>query len=543
MAAVGVKEINSVRAFFRSRTTSNTTSDATLQKSFTDTLLRIINNMKPFGPNEGSQLNEALKDAPYGDVQTQRIVDHIDAKMQIGHSSRATALAAQSDKCKQFLKHWWNYPTNDEWVLLKDRKNSFNLKTTTIVERGMSFGCVDPDEQALKWALATLVHVHYDELPSAQQLYQKLQDLKQAFVAEKHVFPHEHIQEFPESATDLPDHIYKYAYPDSSGPPVSVVLFGINTVAECIPLRKNSKLLRAKSSDRHDANKRFAECKKGIIPKDEPCSHARVIVKAEIDDTQHNASNELIHVRDDDEQKLLNEYREKLAALRQLKNQPADVPLKCEPPPSPSPSPAHGTLSVRRTEDGSLRLTPRCYDRALDPTPREQPSSQPSMKTENQKDQQFGLDDLDPFTQAAIHSLQVRDKKKKDNIAAKRKATPAIKRPAANAAAEQPRAKVAKAEKAQGCRLTKFKTEKVEVSKANIHKSMPSQMPKDGSNPAPVIYKQGVIYTSRREKKFRALVTRGDKWSEKAAMWKADKPSKKAWATVVKAIEEGKKWD
>jgi hypothetical protein len=46
-----------------------------------------------------------------------------------------------------------------------------------------------------------------------------------------------------------------------------------------------------------------------------------------------------------------------------------------------------------------------------------------------------------------------------------------------------------------------------------------------------------VIYTSRKTHSFRALCTRGDKYSEKTSAWKGAKPTKAAWITVVKAID------
>ena len=63
-------------------------------------------------------------------------------------------------------------------------------------------------------------------------------------------------------------------------------------------------------------------------------------------------------------------------------------------------------------------------------------------------------------------------------------------------------------------------------------------LPKDGSNPAAVHYKGGVIYTSRKARSFRALTIRHDKYSEKNRSWGSDKPSGSAWKAVVDAIDE-----
>ena len=70
-----------------------------------------------------------------------------------------------------------------------------------------------------------------------------------------------------------------------------------------------------------------------------------------------------------------------------------------------------------------------------------------------------------------------------------------------------------------------------------IKKSMP-KLPKDGSNPPAVHYNNGVTYTSRAQKKFRALTTRGDTYSEKGAPWGDNKPTAAAWEKVVKAVDD-----
>ena len=67
------------------------------------------------------------------------------------------------------------------------------------------------------------------------------------------------------------------------------------------------------------------------------------------------------------------------------------------------------------------------------------------------------------------------------------------------------------------------------------------ELPADGSNPAPVVYKQGVIYTSRKQKSFRALTKRGDNYSEKSKAWGGHTPTREAWETVVKAIADNSK--
>ncbi len=67
------------------------------------------------------------------------------------------------------------------------------------------------------------------------------------------------------------------------------------------------------------------------------------------------------------------------------------------------------------------------------------------------------------------------------------------------------------------------------------------RLPSDGSNPKPVKYWGGVIYTVRRTRQFRALRKRGDSYSESSSAWGGEKPSKDAWQKCVKAIESERK--
>ena len=80
----------------------------------------------------------------------------------------------------------------------------------------------------------------------------------------------------------------------------------------------------------------------------------------------------------------------------------------------------------------------------------------------------------------------------------------------------------------------------VEADKNNIQAAMP-KLPSDGSNPAPVKYNGGVIYTSIKSSTFRPLTRRGDKYSEKScAKWKAKKPSIAEWPAAYTHIDRAR---
>ena len=91
-----------------------------------------------------------------------------------------------------------------------------------------------------------LLAVQYKETPDAHFIYAKLQELKQAKEAETKYYPHTFLSKYPEFPSELDSIMFAYAYPDAADKPVSVKLPGLQAIANRIPLRSNSKLLKEK---------------------------------------------------------------------------------------------------------------------------------------------------------------------------------------------------------------------------------------------------------------------------------------------------------
>ena len=79
-----LKEISSVRKFFESSSRNNSEHDpSALQKSFTDSIINKLSPVKAFGPDEGAQVMDALKQStgsPLGEIQTKRVMDSLRRK-------------------------------------------------------------------------------------------------------------------------------------------------------------------------------------------------------------------------------------------------------------------------------------------------------------------------------------------------------------------------------------------------------------------------------------------------------------------------------
>ena len=544
MATASVlREIASVNTFFASRDMSGDVSG--LQRSFADGLLQKLKLIKDFGASEGAQIFEALKGCQFGESQTQRIRDAIDAMLQ-KHATAPTETTGAVNQggrfSKQLLKCWWHYFTQTELDMLMGT-HSLNSKMTLMVERAMSVGCTQPAEQTYKWCLAMLLLCHYRQVPKPQEIYEKLQDLKKSWSCEATAWYLDHIEEFPDMPVHLPRQIFEHAYAKEQ--PVAAKFAGINTVAESIPLRKNSKLLKATKNRAEiealdaafaEAHTHTSESSKPAKPvKQEPAATAKV-----------KDEPVCIDVDDDPEIVVLKkEYELKLAKLR-AGNKPSLV--KHEPT---------DRLVVHRQPDGSLQLRPRLTAKEeLPPDTTEPKTAVPLAPTEA---------DLDPWAQAAVVALEARHEAKnaaarKSSAASKKRAAAAesseadvpevaCKRPASSmnkatkeiaSVKKEPKKELKKQPKKEQKKSPNTEPKKEpddEVPKSKIMQSMP-KLPSDGSSPKPVKYWGGIIYTAAKAKKFRALKVRGDAYTEASASWGGDKPSKAAWVKCVKAIDD-----
>ena len=519
MAVAVIKEITSIRKFFETR---DSDSDPTaLQQSFAVSIIHKINLLKSLGPMDGAQINEALKDDPVGCVHTKRIKDHVEELMNKNLKEEVTSPTTAANKkgghSDQFLKHWWNYMTESEITFLQDPDKGFNSKMTLLVERAMKVGCNGGDEQSKKWCMALLVRLHYKDLPSAQTLYDKIQDLKRAWTSEYQQLYMERIDEYPEHPRDLPKSIFAAAYADEQPHPVQ--LSGINAIADAIPLRKNSRLLKKQKQplpERVNAEKAISDAMTD--------SHrAHVQVKSEAPSVAVKPLGAVkTEMSDDDADAAIikAEYELKIAKLRAVKRERLESASSGLDKALP-PTTAGGRVQVHRSSDGSYSLTS---------TPKlEVPKKEVEEHAEEGAVPQ--LEDLDEYTKAAIDALKIRN-------ASKKSGAPTAPAGASKNDCIRKRPACASASSASLMKRPAAAKQKAVVTIEKEPKATPNMptMPGDGSNPRPVHYWGGIIYTARASKKFRALRVKGNTHTESSASWGGEKPNKAAWLKCVQAI-------
>jgi antitoxin (DNA-binding transcriptional repressor) of toxin-antitoxin stability system len=420
MASVAtvVREIHSVRKFFESRnaTHAGAGKPTSLEKSFADSVINKVNLIKSFGPADGAQLYEALNCSPFGDEHTARILSVIDHRLQTGADAEtATPGNDTSSTNKQHLRTWWNYLTQNDVDFLTSPSESLNAKMTTIAERGNRLGLNAPDEQTYKWSMAVLLLCHYKNMPEPQLIYDKLQDFKKVWSCETKPWCMERLLTFPDAPAQLPSDVYKAAYGDDS--PVTVSFHGINTVAELIPLRRNSKLLKSSLAKTTKQELAAAFADNSNVNAGPPIATTQV--KAELPAPDEAKPD---HAEDPEEIAIKKEAEAKIARLRATRQTQT------------SASSQSCGLLAHRNPDGSIELRPksepdgsRC-NTAGTPikadsieagaskadalmSPKVEPGSQITAETSGNVAPV--LEHLDPWTQAAIVALQKRNEAKK----------------------------------------------------------------------------------------------------------------------------------
>ena len=530
-----LKEIGSVNTLLQHR--NETDIGGELQASFGRALVKQIKMFKVMSPDDASTVMNAVNGCAYSQEVKQLIIASIDSKL----IQAAEPGNQKQPHCSGTLKTWWTYSTQEDWDFYRDPKKFFNAKIDRLVARAHSLGLLHPDEQTYKWMLATLLISHYEELPEPKVLFSKLNELKQACAAESKLraYPLDQLTTYPESPMELPKAVFDYAYPSGEPQPVDVQIHGLSTVADKIPLRKSSSLLKTRSAEVHDIST-WKDMKAAIKGSDAKVLHVgsvgsshnlqpikTEVVKKEpgqsIQIKQEPALDGMIQVpapRDTHEEALLTLYRADLwkhragicSAAPAKSNQltkPADVGKAAE-------STQLDALVVSTSSDGSLLLRPRSDT----PVKQEEPAE---VKMPVHDDT-----DLDDYAKAALEAF------------GKRKIS---RKAAAKAAAEQTKAeKVKKSGKVKKDPATKapaVKGEKVKIEPPVLSKSQIMQACPKGASP-PVLYKGGVIYTVEKSQVFRALKVRGNKYTEASCAWGVKRTKVEAWAKVVQAIEQHK---
>lgn len=250
-----LNEIKSARRFVEARCKHDAKVDLTnILKSFGDKLTKLVNTHSLTSAETAIVIHE-LDNSPYTDAHTASIISCLDDKMikLIDDDEKQPTAAGKLDDAsagKSKMHYWWNYFTEPDWRVFKDPAKSFHTKMEHACHKARSFGCVDPDEQSIKWLLALLLKLHFSsEFPTALQKYRKINDFKSMFATEcsrKDMKVPPSLPVYPKDPAELPSYISESCY--EHDPAISMhdspEIAGLGNIAKLIPLRKNSALLK-----------------------------------------------------------------------------------------------------------------------------------------------------------------------------------------------------------------------------------------------------------------------------------------------------------
>ena len=559
-----INEVESAKAYFLLKEKDDP-STMLMAASFANSIVQQVNSCISIPIKDATMIIASLKDAPYSDDSTKKITAALDAKVLAhgpsGSNKKNTKLIATVRE--QNLKFWWHYCSQQDIDFFKDAKQSWHSKMTCLVERAMSLGVLNPDEHSIQLMLSMLVMLHYKEaVPSNTELFAKLHELKGVIQAERKQYPN-HLQQlksYPEKPQDMDPDAFAYAYGDSE--PVTVSLPGVESLAKTkVACRSNSKLLKlepkAPSATTAAASKMKLESVKQEHEQEHaPCSsfkgedmprdavEQKLYADYKVELWKHRATLVLGHKHAKHA-----EDAPVVAATQHLRPKLELMPPKKEVPSWDWLNQHHGLRSVEpfdSLEDANEKALKDVQDakdkalKALKMPEDDAPPEKVQKTIEKAKKGEDSDSDLsDEFAKAAIAGLGKRNTKRKAASAeAKREASS--------------QAKLAKMRKPAAAKLEAVKVEKkvmpaaakveiVEVPVAKIVKAMPKDVADGCTNPAAVHYNGGVIYTVQKNKCFRALRTRGDKYTETTKSWGKKLKKSEAWKACVEAIDNQRK--
>ena len=245
-AASICREIVSHKEFFQSW------EGDSLNDSFEKVIVSLVKGMKALSTADASKIIDALSNSPYGQKGTKNIKSAIDAKLSAHNMERSKPSVNVCDVNKQHIKNPLTIFTQDEVSNLQSPRVSESAKFTLIVERHAKqktkkittykqirlnlIGCTHPHELTVRKLTAMHVLVHYSVLPTAQQRFDKFNELKDAVKTGRKPWPFDPIQEFPECMSELPMDVMEYAYGEDK--PITMSCPGLHLVDPKIPMRR-----------------------------------------------------------------------------------------------------------------------------------------------------------------------------------------------------------------------------------------------------------------------------------------------------------------
>ena len=214
---------------------------ASVRRSQSVSFVSMIGSLRNINIAEATELTRTITSGIWGPDEVRSLSDAVAKRLTAGMTN---SQGKKTQECA-FVE---NYPTKLEWETIGDTRTPLNNKVKVIAIRCNKIGIVNPSEH-LAARLTAILILHGLGTPSMDSTSQHevLLDVKREIkaLAKGTPFPFAHIFCYPDSPSDLPADVLKYAYNNGAEDPCAVSINDLDRVASAVPLRNTNKALRS----------------------------------------------------------------------------------------------------------------------------------------------------------------------------------------------------------------------------------------------------------------------------------------------------------
>ena len=218
-------------------------SAVSLRQSLAESMATQIVNLQTLPPKEAGVLLDSLGGNAYGEFTT-RVTAAIDSRLACTASSAVRKGAKTKPQISKLPNKFCSKP---DVGVFRNPKINLHTKLSVLVHRLNRLGITNPHEKTLRWWLAYLILLHFQEIPSGKETYKIVQDCKEVVESERKPYPYQHMVHYPEHPSELSDEMLKYAY-DEDNQPTEVDVQGLAAMADKMVMRSNHRLMKEEPS-------------------------------------------------------------------------------------------------------------------------------------------------------------------------------------------------------------------------------------------------------------------------------------------------------
>jgi len=239
-----VQEVKNINQFLESRF-GLCADDGALARNMIDGLVTKIKTSSDFSSAHGISMYTQMQQCAF--LQKHGHLQAIAAAVDDRLVSKGVEKTSSSFRRPQRLTNLRAYLTQKDVDVLLQKNVQLEEQKVVVMKRLFALGISSLHEQTVANAVGLLVCLlskKNGSFPSYDSIYTMVQNFKGSFAAHKGDAKEMSLPVYPDNPDELPAALHKQAYSDDD-PPVDLPLEGLeDIVAQHIPLRKTSKLLR-----------------------------------------------------------------------------------------------------------------------------------------------------------------------------------------------------------------------------------------------------------------------------------------------------------